>query len=58
MGKGSALFEKSKEVWRGNPAILAQNGIIDRLSIYLIFKEDADVRVHAYIDEILEDVKW
>jgi len=48
----------SIEVWRGNPAILAENGIIDRLSAYLIFKEDADERVHASIDKILEDVKW
>ncbi|MCX6985963.1 MAG: hypothetical protein NT118_14620 [Lentisphaerae bacterium] len=48
----------SIEVWRGNPAILAEEGIVDRLSTYLIFKEDADERVHASIDKILEDVKW
>ncbi len=48
----------SIEVWRGNPAILAEEGIVDRLSTYLIFREDADERVHASIDKILEDVKW
>lgn len=48
----------SIEVWRGNPAVLAENGIIDRLSTYLIFRDDADERVHASIDKILEDVKW
>ncbi|HCE44568.1 MAG TPA: hypothetical protein DET40_13565 [Lentisphaeria bacterium] len=46
------------EVWRGNPAMLAEKGIIDRLSTYLIFREDADERVQASLDKILEDVKW
>ena len=46
------------EVWRGNPEILVEGGIIDRLSTYLIFREDADERVQASLDKILEDVKW
>ena len=48
----------SIEVWRGNPAMLAENGVIDRLSTYLIFKEDADERVQASLDKILEGLKW
>ncbi len=48
----------SVEVWRGNPGILAEDGIIDRLSAYLIFMEDADERVHASIVKILEELKW
>jgi len=48
----------SIEVWRGNPAILVEEGVVDRLSTYLIFREDADERIQASLDKILEDVKW
>ena len=46
------------ETWSYDPRILAQNGIVDRLSLYLSVRGSADERVAQAADELLETFTW
>jgi len=46
------------ETWRYAPAILANNGYVDPLSVYLTFREDGDERVQMALKSIIEQQKW
>jgi hypothetical protein len=46
------------EQWKYDPMILADNGFIDKLSLYLIFKDDNDERVTHEIKELIKNFPW
>ena len=46
------------EVWSYAPTLLAGEGVVDRLSLYLSLRGDADERVEAALDQMLGDVAW
>ncbi|MHB0869748.1 MAG: hypothetical protein ACYC5J_09885 [Chloroflexota bacterium] len=46
------------ELWRYLPEQFAQEGIVDRLSLYLSLREVDDERVQAALDELLGGMKW
>lgn len=41
------------EVWKYDPALFAENGIVDRFSLYMSFEQGQDERT----DEILKEIK-
>ncbi len=46
------------QTWTYDPRILAQGGVIDRLSLYLSVRESRDERVAQAAEELLETVEW
>ena len=46
------------EVWWYPPALFAEDGIVDRLSLYLSLKDDHDERTEAALEEMMEKFKW
>ncbi|MCF8230878.1 MAG: hypothetical protein K9J27_01720 [Bacteroidales bacterium] len=46
------------EVWRYDPGILANNGFVDPLSLYLIFRDNEDERIQMALDKILKTYIW
>jgi hypothetical protein len=50
--------EYSVEQWKYNPMILADNGYIDKLSLYLIFRNDPDERINLEINHMINDFPW
>jgi hypothetical protein len=46
------------EIWSYDPAILAENGFVDRLSLYLALRETRDERIEAALAEMMEAVAW
>lgn len=50
--------ETKVEVWKYNPALLAKEECVDRLSLYLTLKDSDDERVQMECDTLLNDMKW
>ena len=46
------------EQWKYDPIILADNGFIDKLSLFLIFRDDSDERVNHEINELINNFPW
>jgi len=46
------------QVWGYDPGLLAEDGAVDRLSLYLSMRGDPDERVQAALNDMLEAVKW
>jgi hypothetical protein len=46
------------EVWWYPPALFAEDGIVDRLSLYLSLKDDHDERTETALEEMMEKFKW
>ena len=46
------------ELWDYDPAILADNGLVDRLSLYAQFRDHPDERVAGAADALLEQIAW
>ncbi len=45
------------EIWRYDPSLTAENGIVDRLSLFLSLRGSDDVRVEIALDEMM-DTLW
>jgi DNA-binding MarR family transcriptional regulator len=59
--KPATLFDDDQieiQTWTYDPTILAQNGVIDRLSLYLTVRKSLDERVAQASEELLETMKW
>ncbi|PKO58973.1 MAG: hypothetical protein CVU24_16245 [Betaproteobacteria bacterium HGW-Betaproteobacteria-18] len=50
--------ELEVEAWSYDPALLSDGLAVDRLSLYLCLREDADERVHSALDEMMRGVTW
>ena len=46
------------ELWKYAPALFAQDGTVDRLSLYLSLKDSADERVQSALDVLLGEMEW
>ncbi len=46
------------EVWWYSPALFAEHGIVDPLSLYLSLKADHDERTEAALEEMMEKFQW
>lgn len=46
------------EVWWYPPALFAEHGIVDPLSLYLSLKDDHDERTEAALEEMMEKFRW
>lgn len=46
------------EVWKYSPMLLSENGIVDKLSLYLCMKESDDERIQLECDTLIEEMKW
>lgn len=46
------------EVWRYNPGFLSENGVVDKLSLYLALKDTEDERIEIELENMLNDIEW
>jgi len=44
--------------WKYDPQVLARNQIVDPLSLYAPFRDDADERLSMAADRLLEQRTW
>ena len=60
LGPATALDDDRVEVqtWTYDPNILAESGVIDRLSLYLSVRGNPDERVAQAAEELLETFEW
>jgi hypothetical protein len=52
------IDEELTEVWAYDPLVLSDGPAVDRLSLYLSLRDDADERVQAALTELLGGVEW
>lgn len=50
--------EHAIEVWKYNPELLAKDGYIDKLSLYLLLKNHTDERVQIELDTLIKNIVW
>lgn len=48
----------SVEVWNYDPQLFSDDGVVDRLSLYLSLKHVADERVEMALEEMMEKMPW
>ncbi len=58
VGIDSESGDNRVEIWRYNPRTLSQNGVVDKLSLYLSLREDADNRVQIELENLMNSIKW
>ena len=46
------------EIWKYDPNVLCQNGMVDPLSLILSLKDSEDVRVEIAVTEFMEGLQW
>ncbi|MBO7051727.1 MAG: hypothetical protein J6W24_03575 [Prevotella sp.] len=46
------------EVWRYSPALLSEEGCVDKLSLYLCMKDSPDERIQMECDTLIDEMKW
>lgn len=46
------------QIWRYNPEILAENGVVDPLSLYLSLNWSDDERIEMALEQLIEIQKW
>lgn len=44
------------EVWKYDPALFAENGVVDKFSLYMSFEREQDERTEAILKEIKESI--
>ena len=44
--------------WKYDPRVLARNQMVDPLSLYAQFRDDADERLSMAADRLLEQMTW
>lgn len=50
--------EAGIEVWKYDPALLSETGVVDKLSLYLLLKDYDDERVQIELDNMIKDIVW
>lgn len=50
--------EAGMEVWKYDPNLLSETGVIDRLSLFLMLKDYEDERVQIELENMMNDIKW
>jgi hypothetical protein len=44
------------EIWRYNPEPLSENGYVDKLSLFLIFREETDDRIQTELEQLINQI--
>lgn len=50
--------ETAVEIWKYDPRLLSDTGIVDKLSLYLLLKDYEDERVQIELDNMMNDIVW
>lgn len=50
--------EAGIEVWKYDPNLLSDTGVVDKLSLYLLLKDYKDDRVQIELENMLNEIKW
>jgi hypothetical protein len=50
--------EFAVEQWSYDPLIMADKGVVDPLSLYLIFRDETDERISYEIDQMIKKIQW
>lgn len=50
--------EAGIEVWKYDPTLLSENGVVDKLSLYLLLKDYEDERVQIELENMINDIIW
>lgn len=50
--------ENSIEIWKYAPRPLADGNVIDRLSLFLIFRDNQDERIQIELENMMEEITW
>lgn len=53
-----ALATLRMEIWQYDPALLAKEGMVDSLSLYLSLRESPDERIQQQLAILLEEMAW
>jgi DNA-binding MarR family transcriptional regulator len=46
------------QLWTYSPVLFAQDGLADRLSLYLSLKDTTDERIESALEEMIEGMRW
>jgi DNA-binding MarR family transcriptional regulator len=46
------------EVWRYNPKPLSNNRFVDKLSLYLLLKDDPNERIQGELEQMINEIQW
>jgi len=46
------------EIWRYDPIPLSENGVVDKLSLYLCLKDNEDERVQIELEQLISNITW
>jgi DNA-binding MarR family transcriptional regulator len=46
------------ELWRYNPYPLSNDGFVDKLSLFLLLKQDTDERIQSELEKMINQMKW
>lgn len=46
------------EVWKYNPVPLSEDGMVDRLSLYIMYKDNEDERIQGELKTLIDGVIW
>jgi hypothetical protein len=58
LGATGEQHEVEIELWTYDPRLLARDGLVDRLSLFLSLRESEDERVQAALSEMIESMPW
>lgn len=50
--------ENRIEIWRYDPKLIAENGYIDRLSLFMAYKGSDDERIETALDTLIKQLEW
>ncbi len=50
--------EAEVQIWKYDPRLLSDTGVIDKLSLYLLLKDDADDRIQIELENMINEIKW
>ncbi|MDD6851730.1 MAG: hypothetical protein PUD64_05870 [Bacteroidales bacterium] len=50
--------EMTVEIWKYNPIFLMNDGVVDRLSLYLTLSSNQDERVSKEIETMIDEMQW
>lgn len=46
------------QVWKYDPRLLSDTGVIDKLSLYLLLRDNPDDRIQIELENMINDIKW
>ena len=46
------------EIWKYDPKPLSKNGMIDKLSLFLLFRDNENERIQMELETMKEDIQW